>query len=100
EASRRHGSTPIRTTVEQDEREPEQHIAIIAQGGLGLPDRDMYDVKAKQFAPLREGYKKYVAAMFALVGAKDADKRAAAVYALEEKLASSHWTRVQNRDPQ
>src|SRR5262249_50845709 len=95
-ASRELGNTPIRTRVELDDREPEQYIANLRQGGLGLPDRDMYDVKAKQFAAQREGYKKYIAAMFALLGWKDADQRAGAVYALEEKLAAAHWTRVQN----
>jgi putative endopeptidase len=99
-SARRQSDTPFNTIVTQDEREPTTHIANLAQGGLGLPDRDMYDAKSKQFAPLRDAYKKYVAAMFGLVGMKDADKRAAAVYALEEKLAATHWTRVENRDPQ
>jgi putative endopeptidase len=92
--------TAFPTVVGQDEREPEKYIPQINQGGLGLPDRDMYDEKNKQFEPLREGYRKYVAQMFTLLGAKDADKRAAAVYALEAKIADVHWTRVQNRDPQ
>ncbi len=99
-SARRASDSPFNTIVTQDEREPTTHIANLSQGGLGLPDRDMYDAKNKQFAPLRDGYKKYVAAMFGLVGMKDADKRAAAVYGLEEKLAATHWTRVQNRDPQ
>jgi putative endopeptidase len=98
--ARRLGTSPFRTVVVQDEREPEKYIVSIAQGGLGLPDRDMYDAAAKQFEKPREGYKKYIAAMFTLIGTKDADKRAAAVYALEEKIAQTHWTRVQNRDPQ
>ncbi|HEY0478152.1 MAG TPA: M13 family metallopeptidase, partial [Kofleriaceae bacterium] len=98
--ARRLGQTPFRTVVSQDAREPDKYIAHVAQGGLGLPDRDMYDAKKEQFAKVRDGYKKYIAAMFTLVGAKDADKRAAAVYALEEKIAQTHWTRVQNRDPQ
>ncbi len=93
-------TAPFVTLVGQDDRNPEVHIAGLGQGGLGLPDRDMYDAKNKQFAAVREGYKKYLAQMFGLIGAKDADKRAAAVYALEEKIALTHWTRVQNRDPQ
>ena len=74
--------------------DPENHIANIGQGGLGLPDRDMYDAKNQQFEPLRDGYKKYIAAMLTLLGEKDAEKRAAAIYALEEKIAAVHWTRV------
>jgi putative endopeptidase len=98
--SRRLATSPFRAFISQDKREPEKYIANLAQGGLGLPDRDMYDAKAEQFAPMREGYKKYIAQMFTLVGIKNADKRAAAVYALEEKLAQTHWTRVENRDSQ
>ena len=99
-AERHLGSSPIGITVAQDDKDPEHYIATVAQGGLGLPDRDMYDAKAAQFAAARTAYKKYVATLLTLAGGKDADKRAAAVYALEEKLASAHWTRVQNRDPQ
>jgi len=91
---------PIDTGVGQDERQPDAHIAIIGQGGLGLPDRDMYDATKTQFAKQRDSYKRYIASMFKLLEVKDADRRAAAVYALEEKIANAHWTRVQNRDPQ
>jgi putative endopeptidase len=99
-ATRRQGDSPLRVFINQDAREPDKYIAHIFQGGLGLPDRDMYDAKNQQFAKVRDGYQKYIATMFTLIGAKDAAKRAAAVYALEEKLAQNHWTRVQNRDPQ
>ncbi|HET9620562.1 MAG TPA: M13 family metallopeptidase [Kofleriaceae bacterium] len=98
--SRRLTATPIQVAVAQDDREPDKYIGVVGQGGLGLPDRDMYDLKNKQFEPLRAGYKKYITQMFTLAGVKGADKRAAAVYTLEEKLAATHWTRVQNRDPQ
>ncbi len=97
--ARKFRTTPFVTVVAQDDREPELHIAIIAQGGLGLPDRDMYASEAKQFESVREGYKKYLTTMLGMAGTKDADKRAAAVYALEEKIAVVHWTRVENRDP-
>ncbi len=99
-SARRFEVNPFLAYVAQDERNPEIHIANVVQGGLGLPDRDMYDVKAAQFAAQRDGYKKYIAAAFKLLALKDADKRAAAVYALEEKMAAVHWTRLENRDPQ
>ncbi len=97
--SRRFSTSPFETVVIQDDKEPEKHIGIIGQGGLGLPDRDMYDAKNAQFEPLRAGYKKYLTALFTLLGEKDADRRAEAVYALEEKIAAAHWTRIENRDP-
>lgn len=99
-SARMFSNNPFVTYVAQDERNPETHIGNLSQGGLGLPDRDMYDLKNAQFAPIREGYKKYIVDMFTLAGVPDAAKRGAAVYALEEKLAAVHWTRLQNRDPQ
>jgi putative endopeptidase len=97
----RHGrNSPFGTLVVQDDKDPEHYIAVIAQAGLGLPDRDFYDRKAAQFAGIRDGYQKYIADVLGMVGVKDPSKRAAAVYALEEKIAATHWTRVQNRDPQ
>jgi putative endopeptidase len=97
--SRHMVTSPFQTAVSQDDREPDKYIGVLGQGGLGLPDRDMYDAKNKQFQPLREGYKKYLAQLFTLAGTKDADKRAAQVYTLEEKIAQAHWTRIENRDP-
>ena len=89
--------SPFFTIVVQDDKAPERHIAIVSQSGLGLPNRDMYEAKNAQFAPLREGYKKYIAKMLGFAGITDA-KRAAALYALEEKIAAVHWTKTQNRD--
>jgi putative endopeptidase len=91
---------PFGVYVDQDDKAPDKYLTMLVQSGLGLPDRDMYDEKKAQFAPIREGYKKYVAAMFGLIGMQDGEKRAAAVYALEEKIAAVSWSRTQNRDPE
>jgi putative endopeptidase len=93
-------SSPFNTYVYVDERQPDTHIGILGQGGLGLPDKDMYDTSKAQFEPLRAGYKNYIEAMFKLAGLENAAARAGAVYALEEKLASVQWTRLENRNPQ
>ena len=98
--ARRFRASPVTTVVVQDDKDPEHYIAILTQGGLGLPDRDMYDAAAKQFEPQRAGYRKYIADLLALGGVADAARKADAIYALEEKIAAVHWTRVQNRDPQ
>jgi putative endopeptidase len=97
---RRLETAPFRVYVATDDHAPGRYIAILFQGGLGLPRREMYDAGAPQFAPLRDAYRKYIAAMFALIGWADADRRAAAVYALEDRIARAHWTSLQNRDVQ
>jgi putative endopeptidase len=90
-ASTRHAiATPIEVDIQQDPRAPDHYIAIVSQGGLGLPDRDMYDVKAAQFAALRTGYRAYIAAMFTLAGLPHAEPRAAAVYGLESPPRMLH----------
>ena len=93
--------SPIATGVAQDDKDPEQYIAVVAQGGLGLPDRDMYDAKNKQFEAVRVGYKKYIAAM--LTQHRREGRRQEAPRRSTRSRRSSrsvHWTRVQNRDPQ
>jgi len=92
-------NSPIGTFIGQDDKEPEHYIALVPQSGPGLPDPQQYQAKNAQFEPMRAAYKKYIAAMLTAIGEQDADKRAADIYALEEKIASAHWTRVENRDP-
>ncbi len=99
-AARRFENSPVRVYVIVDIRAPDHYIPVVYPGGLGLSDRDIYDVKAQQFAAQRAAYQKYIATMFGLIGWKDAGRRASAVYALEQRLAQSHWTAVQSRDPQ
>jgi putative endopeptidase len=99
-SARLFGGNPFTTYVAQDERNPETHIGNLTQGGLGLPDQGMYDPAKGQFAANRDGYKKYITDMFTLAGVTDSAKRSVAVYALEEKMAAVHWTRLENRNPQ
>ena len=78
-------------------------IAQLAQGGLGLLDRDYYfdDDKADK----RELYAKHIAKVLQLVvpeayTEESAATAAAAVYELELKLAGSHMTKTEKRDPE
>ncbi|MGB8855440.1 MAG: M13 family metallopeptidase [Burkholderiales bacterium] len=87
--------------VAQDATDSTQTIAVLGQGGLGLPDRDYYlkdDQKSKE---LRASYLSHVKKMFVLLGdAPDAaEKNAQAVMALETRLAQASNTKVEMRDP-
>jgi len=55
--TRQRVGSPFALRIGQDRREPDKYMPAVAQGGLGLPDRDMYDAGAKQFAKARDGYK-------------------------------------------
>ena len=91
-------SGPINIGVEQDLKNPGTMAAYVGQGGLGLPDRDYYlDTSNPRFAAARDQYKKTITELLTLAGYDRAAERAAAVYALEEKIAKAHWTRVESR---
>jgi putative endopeptidase len=70
----------------------------LGQSGLGMPDRDYYLRDDAELAKTREAYKAHLAKMFTMVGMTDADKRAAAVYDLEHKMADADWPNADRRD--
>ncbi len=90
--------SPVGVGVGPDRKNPDQFVMQAFQGGLGLPDRDYYlDLKDPKFAEARAKYKAFITKMFSLAGMADADARAEAVFALETKIAATHWTRVERR---
>ncbi|HEY4583360.1 MAG TPA: M13-type metalloendopeptidase [Lysobacter sp.] len=83
-------------SVGDDARDPDRYTLYISQSGLGLGDRELYlDPK---FAPQRERYQQYIAQMLGLAGWDRPAERAAAILAMETKIANAHWTRAQSRD--
>lgn len=85
----------------QDEKNSEMVIAVLAQGGIGLPDRDYYVSKEPRFAEMRKAYQRHVINMFRLLGEDQlaAARHAAAVMRLETRLAGASMTRLEERDP-
>ena len=82
--------------VDADLMDSKTQIFYLAQGGLGMGDRDYYVDPAN--AELRKGYEAMLAKLFALSGLDNAEKRAANAAGIEDKLAAFSWTSVQNRD--
>ncbi|MCX6134033.1 MAG: M13 family metallopeptidase [Ignavibacteriales bacterium] len=86
----------------QDQKNSTRVVAQVAQGGLGMPDRDYYvsdDPKLKQN---REDYAAHIRAMFRLLGDEESDAAAGAkaVLAFETRIAKASFTRVERRDPE
>ncbi len=84
----------------QDYKKSTEVIAVIGQGGLGLPDRDYYLKDDEKSKTIRDAYVKYAARMFELLGddkAKAADE-AQTVMNFETQLAQISRDRVANRD--
>ncbi|HTX99520.1 MAG TPA: M13 family metallopeptidase [Bacteroidota bacterium] len=87
--------------VAQDAKASTNQIAQLAQGGLGLPDRDYYTKEDEHSKMLRDEYVKHVAKMFELAGATadQATASAKTIMDIETALANASMTRVQRRDP-
>ncbi|HEX4117230.1 MAG TPA: M13 family metallopeptidase [Rhizomicrobium sp.] len=93
-------TAPVAPGVAVDIKNPTRYLPSLSQGGIGLPDRDYFLIENNPgFAKARDAYRLHLAAMFRLAGMDDVEARAARVYALEERIARSHWTRVEMRDP-
>ena len=85
--------------VEADAKNSAIYAFRIAQGGLGLPDRDYYlkDTFAKQ----REAYRAHIATMLEMLGEKESDAAAQAstILDIETALAQASKPRADLRDP-
>jgi putative endopeptidase len=85
----------------QDYTDSTQVIAVVAQGGLGLPDRDYYLKDDPKFAATRTSYEEHIARMFVLLG--DSSRLAASeaheVMALETRLATVSMPKEDQRNP-
>ncbi len=94
-------SVLFRSGPEQDPDNSDAMILEVAQGGLGLPDRDYYlkdDAKSKE---TRERYVQHVTKVFELLGDSPevAKQNAATVMRMETDLAKASLTRVERRNP-
>ncbi len=87
--------------IDQDDKNVNQYIATLSQGGTSLPDRDYYlkdDMRSKS---IRDGYLQYIQDIFKLTGDADAvaQSKAEAIMGIETALAKVQLSRVELRDP-
>jgi predicted metalloendopeptidase len=88
--------------VQVDDKDSSAMIAAFAQGGLGLPERDYYFRPGPEAEDIRTAYVTHVSRMLELAGDGPGTARtsAAAIMALETKLAKVSRTLVERRDPE
>ncbi len=84
--------------VNVDSKQPDAYAFYVTHTGLGLPDRDYYLKDDQRFKDIRAAYVKHMAKMFELAGIDGAADKAAAVMAMETRLAKDHWTRIDRRN--
>ncbi|HVU58758.1 MAG TPA: M13 family metallopeptidase [Puia sp.] len=88
-------------SVAQDDRNSNEMLFQLAQGGLGMPNRDYYFNTAREPAQVRNAYKKYLFRIFRRLGndSANAQQQANAVLQLETRIAQFSRKREDLRDP-
>jgi predicted metalloendopeptidase len=98
-ATRLHTDRLFGLWVAQDLNAPTRYAPFLIQGGLGLPDREYYLDSSPAMAEIRAKYLAYVAAVLFLAGIVDgARDKAAAIVALEGKIALAHVGRTDSEE--
>lgn len=92
------GVSPIGLYVHVDEKKPDAYAVHLYQSGLGLPNRDYYLKRGKEYDDYRAAYRAYVEQMLTLGGIPNARPRSESVLALETRIARAHWPAEESRD--
>lgn len=92
------GESPISLGVGLNRGNPDLYVLNVGIGGLGLPDRDYYLQDSERFVSIRAAYVAHIAQMLTFANIENADAKAAAILALETRIAEQQWPRSQRRD--
>lgn len=87
--------------VSPDIKNSSQYISYIAQGGIGLPDRDYYFKEDEKSQKIRAAYQEYMANMLSIylnMPHDGAAKRAEKIFNIEAGLARVSMTRTERRN--
>jgi putative endopeptidase len=87
---------------QQDFKDATKQIAVVTQGGLGLPEKDYYLRTEPKDEQTRQQYVAHVAKMLTLAGSspEQAQKDANAIMAFETGLAKASLSVTDMRDPE
>jgi len=89
---------PFPAFVNLDDKQNDQYILNMTQGGIGMPDRDYYLKTDAKTVEVRGKYLAFLTEMLTLAGEANPASRAKAILDLETKIARAHWTQVESRD--
>lgn len=90
--------SPLSAAVGFNRGNPDEHILNISVGGIGLPDRDYYLQDSERFQAILAAYEAHIAEMLILAGIENVEEKAAAIVALETKIAEQQWPRAERRN--
>lgn len=100
EMKKRSIRTPFSSYASPDDKRSSFNILQIGQSGLGLPDRDYYLKEDEKSLAIREAYQAHIGEMLSLGGIARADEKAAAIMALETRMAEMQMSRSDRRIPE
>jgi predicted metalloendopeptidase len=89
---------PIRFDMSADEKDPDHYMAVVFQGGLGLPNRDYYLKDDDVYRELRAKYAAHIERLMRLAGQTDAAAAAKSILDIETRIAQAQWPRAKQRE--
>ena len=89
---------PLRLSITPDQKDPDRYAVIIAQSGLGLPDRDYYLKPDAVYATMREKYRAHIARMLTLIGEPNPAEEAQGILEVETHIAQLQWPAAKRRE--
>lgn len=92
-------AAPLAAYVSHDVKDTRRHTLVLAQSGLGLPDREDYSKDDPVSQRLRSAYRAYATELLSLAGAAPSPADIDALMGFEARLAQASKPRVQLRDP-
>jgi len=101
EFSTKGSHTFFKNYVGQDDKNSEQMVYQLSQGGIGMPNRDYYFNTDEKSLKVQAAFKEYLVKIFMQLGKDEAaaTKITNEVYALETKLAKASRKMADLRDP-
>ena len=91
-------ASPISFGIGADRSNPDRHQLGVSVGGIGLPDRDYYLEDTEQYLNVRVEYAEHIERILDFANIEDGAAKAAAVLAVETRIAEHVWPRADRRN--
>ena len=90
------GASLFNLEVADDAKQPGRYVLQVAQGGLGLPDRDYY--LTSRFGAQLNAYRAYIARLLKISGYPHPEENAGKIVDFETRVAAASWSSTEQRD--
>jgi putative endopeptidase len=98
EAMKRNLDAPFGVGQVPDFLDPNYYAVLVAQSGLGLPDREYYFTDDEASEAIRNSYVAHIEKMYEIAGLEGGADAAQTIMALEARLAAEHMKKEQVRN--